>query len=86
MSLEKPVMLGKTNGNRRRIRLRTRWLDSLPDSMAMNLRKLWKIVEGRGAWRAVVHGVTKSWTQLSDWTTKSNCSLYRVPIIITNLT
>lgn len=43
MSLEKPLMLGKIKGNKRKIRLRTRWLDSLPESMAMNLRKLWKI-------------------------------------------
>ena len=61
LSLENPLTLGKIEGNRR-MWLRTRWLDSLPDSMAMNLRKLWKIVEGRGAWSAVVHGVTKSWT------------------------
>ena len=65
MSLEKPLMLGKIEGNKRRMWLRTRWLDSLPDSMAMNLRKLWNIVENRGAWRGVVHGVTKSWTELS---------------------
>ena len=43
-----------------------RWLDGITDSMDMNLSKLWEIVEGRGAWRAVVHGVTKSQTQLSD--------------------
>ena len=65
MSLEKPLMLGKIEGNKRRMRLRTRWLDSLQYSMGMNLRKLWNIVENRGAWRHVVHGVAKSWTELS---------------------
>ena len=45
---------------------RMRWLDSLTDSMDMNLSKLWKIVEGRGAWHAAVHGFAKSWTQLSS--------------------
>ena len=64
LSLEKPLTLGKIEGNRRRMWLRIKRLDSLPDSMAMNLRKLWNIVEGRGAWSAVVHGATKSWTRL----------------------
>ena len=60
-SLEKILMLGKIEG-RRRGQQRMRWLDSTTDSMDMNVSKLWETVEGRGAWRAVVHGVTKSWT------------------------
>ena len=63
--LEKTLMLGKIEG-RRRMRQRMRWLDSITDSMDMNLNELWKIVEGRGAWCVTVHGITKSRTQLSD--------------------
>ena len=48
------------------------WLDSITDSVVMNLSKLWEIEEDRGAWRATVHEVTKSWTQLSDWTATNN--------------
>ena len=61
-SLEKTLMLGKTEVKRRRGRQRMRWLDSTTDSMAMNLSKLWEIVRDRGAWRAAVHEVTKNWT------------------------
>ena len=64
-SLEKTLMLGKVKGNRRRGRQRVRWLDSIPDSMDMNLSNLQERVEDRGAWCAVVHGVTESGTQLS---------------------
>ena len=61
-SLEKTLMLGKTEGKSRRQRQRMRWLDSITDSMDMNLSKLREIVEDRGVWHAAVHGVTKSWT------------------------
>ena len=60
---------GKDEGKRRRGRQRMRWLDSITDSMDMNLSKLQKIVEDRGAWHATVHGVTKSQPLLNDWTT-----------------
>ena len=65
-SLEKILMLGKTEGNRRRGQERMNWLDSIINSMDMNLRKLWKTVEGRRAWCATAHGIPKSRTRLSD--------------------
>ena len=67
-SLEKNVMLGGTGGRRRRGRQRMRWLDGITDSMDMNLTQLRQLVMDRKAWRAVIHGVTKNQTWLSDWT------------------
>ena len=75
-SLEKTLMLGGIGGRRRRGRQRMRWLDGITDSMGMSLSRFQELVMDREAWRAVIHRVAKSRTQLSDWTKRLRDTLW----------
>ena len=80
-SLQRTLMLGKIEGRRKRGRQRMRWLDGIIDSMDMGLGGLWELVMDREVWHAVVHGVTKSQTRLSNWTELNWTCLNPAPVV-----